>query len=132
MKEEQFSLACLIVGIMSCVLCCICLGLPLGIVGVVLFILSTGGGNGVNSTAALGLALSIVGFILSAISAVFIIIAILNSPDTDINYYNHDSVFDYFDYDNDSLDYDDDYKNLPYEYDNGVFEYNGSDGLNEF
>ena len=107
-----------------------CIGFPLGIAGVVLFVLSTRNGNEADAKAVIGLILSIVGFILSAISAVFIIIAILNSPDTDRNYYNHDSVFDYFD--NDSLDYDDDYKNLPYEYDNGVFEYNGSDGLNEF
>jgi len=130
--EKQYSVACLIVGILSCVLCCMCVGFPLGIAGVVLFVLSTRNGNEADAKAVIGLILSIVGFILSAISAVFIIIAILNSPDTDRNYYNHDSVFDYFDYDNDSLDYDDDYKNLPYEYDDGVFEYNGSDGLNEF
>ena len=102
-----------------------CVGFPLGIAGVVLFVLSTRNGNEADAKAVIGL-------ILSIISAVFIIIAVLNSPDSDRNYYNHDSVFDYFDYDNDSLDYDDDYKNLPYEYDDGVFEYNGSDGLNEF
>ena len=130
--EKQYSVACLIVGILSCVLCCMCVGFPLGIAGVVLFVLSTRNGNEADAKAVIGLILSIIGFILSIISAVFIIIAILNSPDTDRNYYNHDSVFDYFDYDNDSLDYDDDYKNLPYEYDDGVFDYNGSDGLNEF
>ena len=36
MNEEQYSVACLIVGILSCVLCCMCFGLPLGIVGIVL------------------------------------------------------------------------------------------------
>ena len=64
-----------------------CVGFPLGIAGVVLFVLSTRNGNGADAKAVIGLILSIVGFILSAISAVFIIIAILNSPDTDRNYY---------------------------------------------
>ena len=112
MKEEQFSLACLIVGIMSCVLCCICLGLPLGLVGVVLFILSTGGGNGVNSTAALGLALSIVGFILSIISIILFIIFIGNV--------NNSILYrPYFDYN--SHEYNDDkqeHYNLPYYFEN--------------
>ena len=109
-----------------------CVGFPLGIAGVVLFVLSTRNGNGTETKAAVGLAPSIVGFILSIITAIYLAIAVLNSPDSDRNYYNHDSVFDYFDYDNDSLDYDDDYRYLPYEYDDGVFDYNGSDGLNEF
>lgn len=130
--EKQYSVACLIVGILSCVLCCMCVGFPLGIAGVILFVLSTRNGNGADVKAVIGLILSIIGFILSLISAVFIIIAVLNSSDSGRNYYNHDSVFDYFDYDNDSLDYDDDYRYLPYEYDDGVFDYNGSDGLNEF
>lgn len=76
--------------------------------------------------------LSIIGFILSAISAVFIIIAIINTPDTGGSYYDHGGIFDHFDYDNDSLNYDNDYYNLPYKYNDSVFDYNGSDGLNEF
>ena len=66
--EKQYSVACLIVGILSCVLCCMCLGFPLGIAGVVLFILSTRNGNRTETKAAVGLALSIVGFILSIIT----------------------------------------------------------------
>ena len=48
MNEEQYSIACLIVGILSCVLCCMCFGLPLGIVGIVLFVLSTRNGHGID------------------------------------------------------------------------------------
>lgn len=74
--EKQYSVACLIVGILSCVLCCMCIGFPLGIAGVVLFVLSTRNGNGADAKAVIGLILSIIGFILSLISAVFIIIEI--------------------------------------------------------
>ena len=55
MNEEQYSIACLIVGILSCVLCCMCFGLPLGIVGIVLFVLSTRNGHGIDVKAAYGM-----------------------------------------------------------------------------
>ena len=122
--EKQYSVACLIVGILSCVLCCMCLGFPLGIAGVVLFILSTRNGNGTETKAAVGLALSIVGFILSIITAIYLAAYIMGSY-SDYRYYDNDSIFDYFDYDNDS-------HSLPYKYDEGVFDYDGSNGINEF
>ena len=65
--EKQYSVACLIVGILSCVLCCMCVGFPLGIAGVVLFVLSTRNGNEADAKAIIGLILSIIGFILSII-----------------------------------------------------------------
>ena len=130
--EKQYSVACLIVGILSCVLCCMCLGFPLGIAGVVLFILSTRNGNGTETKAAVGLALSIVGFILSIITAIYLAAYIMDSYDSDYRYYDNDSIFDYFDYDNYSLDYYNDYYSLPYKYDEGVFDYDGSNGINEF
>ena len=130
--EKQYSVACLIAGILSCVLCCMCLGFPLGIAGVVLFILSTRNGNGTETKAAVGLALSIVGFILSIITAIYLVAYIMDSYYSDYRYYDNDSIFDDFDYDNDSLDYYNDYYSLPYKYDEGVFDYDGSNGINEF
>ena len=114
MKEEQYSLACLIVGILSCVLCCMCLGIPLGIAGVVLFILSMGNGPGVDAKAGFGLALSIAGFILSVVTIILFILFMLGMTDTDYRY--DDNWYDHFsDYGN-SLDYGD-YYNLPFKFD---------------
>ena len=117
MKEEQYSLACLIVGILSCVLCCMCLGIPLGIAGVVLFVLSMGNGHWVDIKAGIGLALSIIGFILSIISMIVFILFIIGMRDSDYNDYRYDNnLYDYFsDYGN-SLDFGD-YYNLPFEFD---------------
>jgi lipoprotein len=114
MKEEQYSVACLIVGILSCVLCCMCLGIPLGIAGVVLFILSMGNGHGVDTKAGFGLALSIAGFILSVVTIILFILFMLGMTDTDYRY--DDNWYDHFsDYGN-SLDFGD-YYNLPFEFD---------------
>lgn len=120
MKEEQYSVACLIVGILSCLLCCMCFGLPLGIAGVVLFVLSMGNGHGVDIKAGLGLALSIIGFIISVISIILFILYILfiiGMSDSDYNDYRYDNnLYDYFsDYGN-SPDFGD-YYNLPFEFD---------------
>lgn len=121
MNEEQYSIACLIVGILSCVLCCMCFGLPLGIVGIVLFVLSTRNGHGIDVKAGIGLALSILGFILSIVVAFVILIGWLSSYDSGYSSYRDNSnPFEYFieEY-GDSLDYDDsdDYQNLPYYFD---------------
>ena len=121
MNEEQYSVACLIVGILSCVLCCMCLGLPLGIVGIVLFVLSTRNGHGIDVKAGVGLALSILGVILSIAMVFIIIIGLLFSDDNGYSSYRDNSnPFEYFieEY-GDSLDYDDidDYQNLPYYFD---------------
>ena len=78
------------------------------------------------------MALSIVGFILSIITAIYLVAYIMDLYYSDYRYYDNDSVFDYFDYDNDSLDYYNDYYSLPYKYDEGVFDYDGSNGINEF
>ena len=117
MKEEQYSLACLIVGILSCLLCCMCFGLPLGIAGVVLFVLSMGNGHGVDIKAGFGLALSIAGFILSVVTTILFILFIIGMSDSDYNDYRYDNnLYDYFsDYGN-SLDFGD-YYNLPFEFD---------------
>ena len=104
MNEEQYSIACLIVGILSCVLCCMCFGLPLG--------------------------LSILGFILSIVAAFIIIIGLLSSYDSGYSSYRDNSnPFEYFieEY-GDSLDYDDsdEYQNLPY-----YFDENEDEQINE-
>ena len=121
MNEEQYSVACLIVGILSCVLCCMCFGLPLGIVGIVLFVLSTRNGHGIDAKAGIGLALSILGFILSIVAAIVRFLGIRFSDDNSYSSYRDNSnPFEYFieEY-GDSLDYDDidDYQNLPYYFD---------------
>lgn len=105
MNEEQYSVACLIVGILSCVLCCMCFGLPLGIV----------------AKAGIGLALSILGFILSIVAAIVIFLGLIFSDDSSYSSYRDNSnPFESFieEY-GDSLDYDDidDYQNLPYYFD---------------
>lgn len=116
MREDQYSIACLIAGIMSCVLCCVCLGFPLGIVGIILFILSGGHGHGVDEKAGFGLALSILGILLSVIMVIFIAISSLgrlHGEDNNRGYYNYDIPDYYDDYDNDEgeyyYDYDEDF-----------------------
>lgn len=121
MNEEQYSVACLIVGILSCVLCCMCLGLPLGIVGIVLFVLSTRNGQGIDVKAGVGLALSILGVILSIVMVFIIIIGWLFSDDNGYSSYRDNrNPFEYFieEY-GDSLEFDDsdEYQNLPYYFD---------------
>ena len=121
MNEEQYSVACLIVGILSCVLCCMCLGLPLGIVGIVLFVLSTRNGHGIDVKAGVGLALSILGVILSIVMVFIIIIGWLFSDDNGYSSYRDNrNPFEYFieEY-GDSLEFDDsdEYQNLPYYFD---------------
>ena len=74
MKGEGYSIACLICGILSCVLCCICIGFPLGIAGIVLFILSAGNSLELDIKAVFGLVLSIIGIILSIIVLIFFIL----------------------------------------------------------
>lgn len=112
MKGEGYSIACLICGILSCVLCCICIGFPLGIAGIVLFILSASNSLELDIKAVFGLALSITGIILSIIILVFFIIygkvkSML--PFTENNYYNECKY-------NDDM-YPFDYYNLPYYFD---------------
>ena len=121
MNEEQYSVACLIVGILSCVLCCMCLGLPLGIVGIVLFVFSTRNGHGIDVKGGVGLALSILGVILSIVMVFIIIIGWLFSEDNGYSSYRDNSnPFEYFieEY-GDSLEFDDsdEYQNLPYYFD---------------
>lgn len=118
MNEEQYSVACLIVGIMSCVLCCMCFGIPLGIIGIVLFILSIRNGRGVDVKAGIGLALSILGFILSIIAA-FAILIMIGMQGNDYSSYRYNSTpFEHFmDEYGDSLDYNDEYRNLPFHFD---------------
>jgi hypothetical protein len=107
-----------------------CFGLPLGIVGIVLFVLSTRNGHGIDVKAGIGLALSILGFILSIVAAFIIIIGLLSSYDNDYSSYRDNSnPFEYFieEY-GDSLDYDDsdEYQNLPY-----YFDENEDEQINE-
>jgi hypothetical protein len=107
-----------------------CFGLPLGIVGIVLFVLSTRNGHGIDVKAGIGLALSILGFILSIVAAFIIIIVLLFSDDNDYSSYRDNSnPFEYFieEY-GDSLDYDDsdEYQNLPY-----YFDENEDEQINE-
>ena len=107
-----------------------CLGLPLGIVGIVLFVLSTRNGHGIDVKAGVGLALSILGVILSIAMVFIIIIGLLFSDDNGYSSYRDNSnPFEYFieEY-GDSLDYDDsdDYQNLPY-----YFDENEDEQINE-
>lgn len=105
MREEKMATACLIVGIMSSVLCCACLGFPLGVAGIVLFVLSIGKDNRISEKAGFGLALSILGIILSIIMAIFIIklnLMTINSESYDnykynnpYEYYDHDDYYDF-------------------------------------
>jgi len=107
-----------------------CFGLPLGIVGIVLFVLSTRNGHGIDVKAGIGLGLSILGFILSIVAAFIIIIGLLSSYDSGYSSYRDNSnPFEYFieEY-GDSLDYDDsdEYQNLPY-----YFDENEDEQINE-
>lgn len=105
MREEKFSTACLIVGIISCVMCCMCLGFPIGIVGIVLFVLSTGNGHGINIKAGFGLALSIVGVMLSTLALIFFILTNIQGIRDRFDYY----PYDYYDNYDDGFDNFDDY-----------------------
>lgn len=110
MREEKFSTACLIVGIMSSLLCCLCLGFPLGIAGIVLFALSADNGHGINTKAGFGLALSILGMMLSAIVLISFIVVNIQRDRGGLYYDSY--PYDYYDsYDN----FDDYYDNYDYD-----------------